>query len=85
MTKGEIDVLQEADNIVQWHLVNAKTPTDIRQAGCQGKPKEVYFALSPALPESKAMAEKLNATTEEMRKSDELKKVLAKYNLYDCK
>ena len=85
MEKGEIDVLQEADNIVQWHLVNAKTPPDIRQAGCQGKPKEVYFAFSPAIPESQAMAQKLNATTAEMRQSGELKKILAKYNLYDWK
>jgi polar amino acid transport system substrate-binding protein len=85
MEKGEINALQEAENIVQWYLINAEKTPDIRQAGCQGNPKETYFAFSPALPESRALAEKLNDTTIQMRASGELKKVFAKYNLYDWK
>ena len=85
MEKGEINALQEAENIVQWHLINANKTPDIRQAGCQGTPKETYFAFSPALPESQALAQKLNDTTVQMRASGELKKVLAKYKLYDWK
>lgn len=85
LAKGDIDALIESSAVMQWTLMQSATPLKIRQAGCTGKGEELFIAISPKQPDAQVLAQKLSTTVAAMRANGELKKLLAKYSLYDWK
>lgn len=81
---GRIDVFVEGKTVF-WAQVAKMglSKDDFVEAGQASVPEPLYVAFSPKKTESKALAAKLTAGIRELRKSGELAKILAKYEVKD--
>jgi polar amino acid transport system substrate-binding protein len=86
LMKGDIDTFIEDPSVFANYCGTKKlfnVLDIIKDAGACGPKEKIYIAFSPANPKSKDYAAALSAGLGEMRKSGELKKLLAKYYLKD--
>ena len=88
LMNGEIDVVVE-DRSVFTYFFTSRGIIDMlaqcRDAGPTGPADELYIAFSPANPKSEAYARTLSDGVDALRKSGELKELLAKYGDRDWK
>jgi len=86
LMKGSIDVFIE-DPSVFGNYCGSKGLQKVlgatQPAGTDGPAEKIYMAFSPATPKSKEYAAILSAGIDRMRKTGELKAILAKYYIKD--
>lgn len=85
LSAGRLDIVIEDKLVMQYNLNLAKKQSTIIQASDLSSLSKVYIAFPPNNPKSKEYARILSDGIAEMRKSGELKKILAKYGLADWK
>lgn len=79
---GRIDVWLENKNVILWTAAAATPKPDLAVTPL-GEADPVFIAFSPAKPDAAKWAAAIDAGVAEMRKSGELAKLLAAYNLVD--
>lgn len=87
LRKAEVDAVVENASVMLWTLKQLRVPTgEIHSAGALAKEGgPLYVAFTAKKPISTARAEQLSATVAKLRKSGELAKLLALYDLDDWK
>lgn len=86
LMKGEIDTFIEDPSVYGNYCGSkglVKVLGAVQTAGQTGQAEKIYIAFSPANPKSKEYAALLSAGIEKMRKTGELKKILARYYVKD--
>jgi len=82
---GRITATVESPLVMRAKLKDMGLQADIISAGNLGEPSDMYIACSPAKPSSKALVELIDAGTQNLRASGELKDILDNYGLTDWK
>jgi len=85
LVDGGLDVVVDATAVLAYTADKMGIKNKVAAAGNGGKPLAMYIAFSPAEPKAKTYADILSAGTQALRKSGQLKKILAKYGLQDWK
>ncbi|HPO50801.1 MAG TPA: transporter substrate-binding domain-containing protein, partial [Spirochaetota bacterium] len=80
-----IGALIENEIVMQNYLFEKKMENDIVPIGVLRDEVKVFIAFSPAIANSKTYAEILSSGMGDIRKTGELKQILAKYGLKDWK
>lgn len=83
LKENRVDTIVEAVPIFLYTTSTLGIQDKFRLAGVSGKPDKIYIAFSPKIEKSKEYAQILSDGIAKLRKSGELKKILAKYNLED--
>lgn len=83
LLSGRLDAFIETDMVLWNAAVRLGVDDKIKMAGKLTAPAKAYIAFSPALANSKAYAKILSEGMNEIRKTGELDKILAKYGLID--
>lgn len=78
-----IDILAESPTVFSYYTKNFAPAVNIKELDRRNKPQEVYYACSPNSENSKRYVDMIDQAIVELRKSGELKKILAKYGLRD--
>jgi polar amino acid transport system substrate-binding protein len=82
---GRVDVFIEDVSVAAFVLADLRAADKVEVAGFVDEASEVYIAFSPAKAKSKEYARILSEGIVALRKSGDLKKILAKYGLKDWK
>ena len=82
LKNGRVQAVIEDAAVFRYMNSKSKEPLLTREAGCV-KVSPIYVAFSPTHPQSATYAKIVSEGLVVMRKSGQLKKVLAKYNLTD--
>ena len=77
---GRLDAFVEDPNVTAFVLKKHPEIKDIVEVGCK-QIGDLYIAFPPGNPKSKERAAKVTETINDMKKSGEMGKVLAKYSL----
>ncbi len=85
LLKGRIDAVLESEFVFNYKASQMGHKGRVKSAGQVVDPDKAYLAFSPANPKSKNYARILSDGMEKIRKSGELKKILARYDLEDWK
>lgn len=85
MGSGRIDILLEDPNVVHYVAKQNGMDGQIQEVGALSANNPIFIAFSPSNPKSKEYAKILSDGIKEMRKSGQLKTILAKYNVKDWK
>ncbi len=85
LVAGSVDVVVDATAVLSYMTNKMGIRSKVVAAGNGGSPLKMYVAFSPANPKSREYANMMSAGTAALRKSGELKKILAKYGLSDWK
>jgi polar amino acid transport system substrate-binding protein len=82
---GRIGAMIDEENVIRYYLSQHDVANQVERAGSipASKKDDLFIAFSPKEPKAKIYANILAKETKEMRKSGELKKILATYNLTD--
>jgi polar amino acid transport system substrate-binding protein len=86
LMKGQIDAFIEDPSVYGSYCGTKKLLNvlgAVQAAGTTGPPDKIYIAFSPANPKAKTYAALLSSGVDQMRKTGELKKILAKYYVKD--
>ena len=78
---GRLDSFVEDENLVSYTMA-MHADVRLRQAGC-APVSYSYFALSPALPESRALAREFDEGMARLRESGQLERIMKAYGLHD--
>ncbi|WP_341661368.1 transporter substrate-binding domain-containing protein [Vibrio sp.] len=81
---GRIDVVIDDSSVVTHYLKSASLTDQFQVVGCLGA-VPAMIGFSPALPESKELAQKFSLGVQELRHSGELQEILNKYGIVDWK
>jgi polar amino acid transport system substrate-binding protein len=82
---GPVDVVVDNPAVLAYTADSMGIKGKVSVAGNGGTPLKMFIAFSPANPKSKEYADMLSTGIAALRKSGELKKVLARYGLSDWK
>lgn len=83
---GRVDALVESESVFWYSAGQLALAGKFKSAGqVHAGPQKAYIAFSPAAPEAKKYAQILSEGMDTLRKSGELARILAKYNLQDWK
>ena len=82
---GSADVVIDATAVMAYTVDTMGLRSKVKKAGTRGEPLKMFIAFSPADPKSAEFANMLSAGMTGLRKSGELKRILAKYGLTDWK
>lgn len=88
LKRGELDVVAEDDNVVNYFLISQSADFPIKSAGSVVGADAIsdnflYVALSPANPKSARYAAMLDAGMDTLRATGELQKILDLYHVND--
>lgn len=88
LTSGELDVVAEDDNVINYLITNRSTEYRIKSVGTPVKGDDrsanyLYIAFSPKNPKAKQYAAMLDAGMKELRQSGELAHTLELYHVHD--
>ncbi|RFP15905.1 MULTISPECIES: ABC transporter substrate-binding protein [unclassified Duganella] len=78
---GRLDSFVEDENLVSYTMA-MHADVRLRQAGC-APVSYSYFALSPALPESRALAREFDEGIARLHESGQLERIMKTYGLHD--
>ncbi|MDR3480444.1 MAG: transporter substrate-binding domain-containing protein [Burkholderiaceae bacterium] len=81
---GRLDGIIEDDRVMRHIIAKRKLEDKVVLAGC-GERTPLYVAFSPKLENSRKLAEQFDQGVQELRRSGQLAKILAKYGLSDWK
>ena len=81
---GRLDGVIEDDRVMRHIIAKRKLEDKVVLAGC-GERTPLYVAFSPQLENSRKLAEQFDEGVQELRRSGQLAKILAKYGLSDWK
>jgi polar amino acid transport system substrate-binding protein len=81
LVDGGLDVVVDATAVLAFTVDKMGIKGRVVAAGNGGEPLKMYIAFSPADPKAKVYADMMSAGTAALRKSGELKKLLARYGL----
>jgi polar amino acid transport system substrate-binding protein len=81
LLRGRIDTVVEYGPVMSFTLSRGKVK--LRNAGCTSVADPIYIAFSPKLTEGERYARELSEGMERLRRSGELKRILARYGLTD--
>jgi len=82
---ARLDAVVESPEVFWYAAAQLHLQDKFKSAGTVGAPKKVFIAFSPANPKSKEYAKALVDGVNALRKSGELKVILAKYGIEDWK
>jgi polar amino acid transport system substrate-binding protein len=82
---GRVDAVVDGGAVLRYTANRMKIQGQVESAGIGDPGGPTYIAFSPALASSKKYAELLSDGIDRLRKSGELKKILAAYGLSDWK
>ncbi len=83
LMKGRIDVLLESAYVFNYKIAQMGLKNKVQFAGILAAPEKAFIAFSPANKMSETYSQILSNGMDSIRKSGELKKILAKYGLQD--
>lgn len=84
LQKGRIDALLEDRNVIHY-LLQTQPDLALRESGCSDWTVNMHVAFSRADPQSDAYARQWSQGVAALRRSGELKRILARYGLSDWK
>jgi polar amino acid transport system substrate-binding protein len=82
---GRVDVIVDGGAVLKYTANSMKVTAEVESAGIGSPGSPTYIAFSPTLGTSRKYAELLSDGIDRLRKSGELKKILAAYGLTDWK
>ncbi len=85
LIKARVDTVLESEYVFNYKISQMGHKDKIRFAGVAAPPDKAFIAFSPVNEKSKEYARILSDGMTKIRKSGELKKILAKYGLDDWK
>ncbi len=85
LVNGRVDAIADGGAVLRYTANKMKLLGQVESAGIGTEGDPTYIAFSPALPTSKKYAQILSDGIDQLRKSGELKKILAVYGLTDWK
>lgn len=88
LLSGKVDTIIEDKNVVQYYFASRGLPLTLKPVGNPVDSENIddtfiYVAFSPANPRAKEYAELLTQGVKQMRKSGELRAILANYKVDD--
>jgi len=81
---GRIDAVIEGRMVMTYQLTQTNRSDTLKEAGKAGS-DPVYIASSPQLKQSEEFARILSDAVQELRETEKLQKILAKYGVQDWK
>lgn len=85
LAAGRLDGILVNEKNIQISLKKLKMENQFKSAGMAGKPQKMFVVFSKQTNNGKELAELFSKGISDLRKSGELKKILAGYNLKDWK
>ena len=82
---GRLDTVVDDANVLRFFIARKQLASQLVSAGPGGRVMRNYVAFSPVHPSSREYARTLSQGLRTLRKSGQLKKILAKYGLSDWK
>lgn len=82
---GRLDAVVDDANVLRFFVARQQLSGQLVSAGAGGQVMKNYLAFSPAHPKSRDYARILSQGLRALRKSGQLRKILAKYGLSDWK
>lgn len=88
LLKGELDVVAEDDNVINYYITTKSAEYKIKSVGTPVKRENIadnylYIAFSPKNPKSQKYAAMLDAGMQELRQGGELGRILELYRVND--
>ncbi len=81
LLQGKLDILCEDPNVFYRKSTEMKLRADIIMVGEHSQTFDIYVAFSPSHPKSKHYAELFSTGIKNLKRSGELQKILAKYDI----
>ncbi len=81
LLQGKLDILCEDPNVLYRKSAEMKLRADIIMVGEHSQKSDIYVAFSPSHPKSKYYAKLFSAGIKNLKRSGELQKILAKYDI----